>query len=72
MLYYRTNAVPIAMPSTVVPHVIVVPSARSYSAEEWEEKREVIAKLYCVYNNTLKDVQVILAEQHDFRPTLAL
>jgi hypothetical protein len=60
------------MPSTVVPHLIVVPPARSYSAEEWEEKREVIANLYWAYKNTLKDVQVILAEQYDFRPTLAL
>jgi Clr5 domain len=60
------------MPSTAVPPLIVVPPARSYSAEEWEEKREVVAKLYCVYKNTLKDVQVILAEQQDFRPTLAL
>jgi len=60
------------MPSTAVPHFLVAPPARSYSAKEWEEKREVIGKLYGVYKNTLKDVQVILAEQHDFRPTLAL
>jgi hypothetical protein len=60
------------MPSTVVSHLILAPSIRSYSAEEWEEKREVIANLYCAYKNTLKDVQVILAEQYDFRPTLAL
>jgi hypothetical protein len=60
------------MLSTVVPYIIVVPPARSYSAQEWEEKRKVIAKLYCIYKNTLKNVQEILAEQHDFRPTLAL
>jgi hypothetical protein len=60
------------MSSIVVPHLIVVPPARSYSAKEWEEKREVIAKLYCVYRKTLKDVQVILAKQHGFRPTLVL
>jgi hypothetical protein len=60
------------MPSPFVPHLIVAPPIRSYSAKEWEEKREIIEKLYCVDKNKLKDVQGILAEQHDFRPTLAL
>jgi Clr5 domain len=47
----------------------LVPSARSYSNEEWDEKREIITRLYRGDGKTLKEVRVTLADQHDFRPT---
>jgi hypothetical protein len=57
------------MTSIFVHQPTVAPSARSYSYEEWEQKREAIAQLYHSDRRTLKDVRVILASKYDFRPS---
>jgi len=41
----------------------------SYSAEEWNEKRELITRLYFEEDRTLKDVRQMLADEYDFKPT---
>jgi uncharacterized protein YjiS (DUF1127 family) len=57
------------MTSIIVPEPTVAPSARSYSYEEWEEKRETIAELYRDEQRALKDVRTVLVDKYDFRPT---
>jgi hypothetical protein len=57
------------MTSIIVPEPTVAPSARSYSYEEWEEKRETIAELYRDEQKALKDVRTVLVDKYDFRPT---
>lgn len=47
----------------------ILTPAQAYSAEEWEEKRSIITQLYREEAKKLHDVRVILASQHDFRPT---
>jgi hypothetical protein len=57
------------MTSITIPQPTIVPPARSYSTEAWEQKREVITKLYRQDAKTLKEVRAILADEHDFWPT---
>ena len=56
------------MTSIFVPQPTVAPSGRSYSYEEWEQKREAIAQLYRNDRRTFEDVRAILASKYDFRP----
>jgi hypothetical protein len=65
----NSSRVPSPMTSIFVPQPTVALSARSYSYEEWEQKREAIAQLYRSNRRTLKDIQVILASKYDFRPS---
>jgi hypothetical protein len=57
------------MTSIIIPQPTLVSSVRSYSPDEWEEKQQIIAQLYRGEGKTLKEARLILAEQHDFRPT---
>ena len=43
--------------------------ARSYSAEQWEEKRPLITQLYRNEARKLHDIRITLALEHEFRPT---
>ncbi|KAF2177096.1 hypothetical protein K469DRAFT_604656, partial [Zopfia rhizophila CBS 207.26] len=53
-----------SQPSRLIP-------ARSYSSEEWEQKRTIISQLYRDEARSLNDVLVTLAQEHHFRPTYA-
>jgi hypothetical protein len=57
------------MDSVVVPTLVALTPAQSYSPEVWEQKRLIITQLYRDEAKSLHDVRVILAQQHDFRPT---
>lgn len=54
----------VPQPSRLIP-------ARSYSPEEWEQKRTIISQLYRDEARSLNHVLVILAQEHGFRPTHA-
>ncbi|KAF2807298.1 uncharacterized protein BDZ99DRAFT_522915 [Mytilinidion resinicola] len=59
--------------SSFVPsqHSRLIP-ARSYSSEAWEQKRMIISQLYRDEARSLNNVLVVLAQEHDFRPTPAM
>jgi hypothetical protein len=43
-------------------------SNRLYTAEEWEQTRRIITQLYRDEARPLQIVQLMLAQQHAFRP----
>jgi len=57
------------MTSFPPPTSTISTSIQSYSADEWERKRQVITQLYRDEAKPLHIVQVILAQQYGFRPT---
>ncbi len=52
-----------------MPAISIVPLGRCYSASEWSQKQTVITQLYRDSRRSLKEVRVILAQQHELYPT---
>ena len=60
------------MPFVIIPTSVPRSGTKTYSTMQWEAMRPVFTQLYREQGKSLLEVQTILAQEHDFRPTYVL